>query len=120
MKSILFYILLLNSCVTTEYHAASPLTKANGLNIKALNKYKVDYECPKDEDQLLCTYANTLLTDRGYITELDEGKKARPPLNIQIKTTKVKDYGSGTFDFVLWILRLRPGLMKHKSFSRLI
>ncbi len=106
MKYILLYILLLNSCVTTEYHAASPLTKANGLDIKALNKYNVDYQCPKDDDQLLCTYANILLTDKGYIKEQQEDKRERPNINIKLTTANIKDYDSGNFDFVLWILSI--------------
>ena len=118
MKYILFYMLL-NSCVTTEYHAASPLSMAGGLNIEALNKYNIEYECPKDDDQLLCTYANILLTDKGYIKEQQEGKKERPTLNISLESSKIKDYGSGTFDFVFWILSITTWPYETQKFFKI-
>lgn len=119
MRYIIFILLLLSSCITTEYHAASPLTKANRLDMKVLNKFNVNYKCPKDNDQLLCTYAEMLLTDKGYVKDQPEGKQTRPKLNIKITATKIKDYDSGNFDFALWIFSITTWPYESQTFFKI-
>ena len=103
MKVLLLSMLLLCSCITTEYHAASPLTSPMKLDVEKLNEYDIEYLCPKQEDKLLCTYAERLLARKGYVSE-DESSKRN--LVIELRSKTVKSLGSGTFDFTLWLLSI--------------
>lgn len=119
MRYLIFHILILSSCVTTEYHAASPLTMSKKVDITSLNSYKLNFDCPYDEDQLLCTYARLLLTEKGYLTEEVEGKKARRDIGIKITSQRVKSYGSGTFDFILWLLSITTWPYETQKFFKI-
>ena len=118
MRFFIYVALLLNSCVTTEYHASSPLSKDRSLDIKTLNSFDIKYDCPNENDKLLCTYAGMFFKDKGYIKDQPEGSVQRPNLDIKLTSTKLKDYGSGAFDFVLWIITITTWPYESQKFFK--
>ena len=114
MKTFILLIALIQSCASVEYHAASPLMRDISVDKNSIEKYRIAYSCPKADDQLLCTYMENLLDIKGYTFEendsTDEQAEDDPNkkklLTLKISSEIVKDYGSGGFDFALWLISL--------------
>ena len=59
------------------------------------------------------------MTDKGYKVQEVEGKKARQEIDIKLTSQGVKDYGSGAFDFVLWILSITTWPYETQKFFKI-